>query len=501
MMGIIKISLKNHAMLYVECEQDVSQELCDHFTFYVPGYKFMPSYKNKMWDGKIRLFSLYNRELPGGLLKYVIKFSKERNYSIEYTDNPVYGIPNKKIHVDMDKLIGNMVITSNSKPIAHHDYQLEGIKYGIEHSRSLLVSPTGSGKSLIIYTIVRWFLSTTNTNDVLIIVPTTSLVEQLYKDFGDYSEFDNGFDVLSACHKIYSGSDKGVKKRITISTWQSIYKLKQAWFERFGMVIGDEAHNFKAKSLISILSKCINAEHRYGTTGTLDGTETHKLVLEGYFGPAHYVTTTKILMDRGDLATLDISILLLKYKEAIRSKITKGLTYQEEVDYIVQYPERNMFISRLALEQEGNTLILFQFVQKHGVPLYKLVEEMVGDDRKIFFVSGSTDVETREATRSIVEKENNAIIVASMGTFSTGINIKNLHNIIFASPSKSQIRVLQSIGRGLRKSDNGKDTKLFDIADDLSWKRHRNYTLLHSAERIKIYTKEKFKFKIHEINI
>jgi superfamily II DNA or RNA helicase len=121
--------------------------------------------------------------------------------------------------------------------------------------------------------------------------------------------------------------------------------------------------------------------------------------------------------------------------------------------------------------------------------------------RKIFFVSGSTDVDTREQIRSITENEKNAIIVASLGTFSTGINIRNLHNIIFASPSKSQIRVLQSIGRGLRKSEDGRDTILFDIADDLHWKKNKNYTLNHAAERIKIYTKEKFNYKIYEVNI
>ena len=116
----------------------------------------------------------------------------------------------------------------------------------------------------------------------------------------------------------------------------------------------------------------------------------------------------------------------------------------------------------------------------------------IDKDRKLFYVSGETDVDTRESVREITEREKNAIIVASIGTFSTGINIRNLHNIIFASPSKSQIRVLQSIGRGLRKSDDGRVTELYDISDDLSWKTKKNYTLDHAAERIKIYSREKF---------
>ena len=175
--------------------------------------------------------------------------------------------------------------------------------------------------------------------------------------------------------------------------------------------------------------------------------------------------------------------------------------YQEEVDFIVKHEARNKFITNLALDQDGNTLILFQFVEKHGKPLHTMITDKAHRRRKIFYVSGETDVDSREQIRSITENEKNAIIVASMGTFSTGINIRNLHNIIFASPSKSQIRILQSIGRGLRKSDDGRPTTLYDIADDLHWKKNKNYTLLHAAERIKIYSREKFNYNIYEIDI
>ena len=270
------------------------------------------------------------------------------------------------------------------------------------------------------------------------------------------------------------------------------------------MVIGDEAHNFKAKSLTAILEKCTEAQYRIGTTGTLDGTQTHQLVLEGLFGPIYKVTTTKELIDNKALADLDIKILLLKYKDEICQQVAKS-KYQEEVDFIVKYGPRNNFISNLALDQDGNTLILFQYVEKHGKPLHNMLSDKLGvngrKSRKLFYVSGETDVDTREKIREITETQEDAIIVASMGTFSTGINIRRLHNIIFASPSKSQIRVLQSIGRGLRKTKDGKNTRVFDIADDLHWKSKKNYTLEHAAVRIKIYSKEKFKYEIHEINI
>lgn len=205
-------------------------------------------------------------------------------------------------------------------------------------------------------------------------------------------------------------------------------------------------------------------------------------------------------MDNKDLAKLDIKILLMKYKDVICQEMAKR-KYQEEVDYIVKYVPRNNFISNLALDQNGNTLILFQFVEKHGKPLHDMLSQKINKDRKLFYVSGETDVDTREKIREITETQTNAIIVASMGTFSTGINIRNLHNIIFASPTKSQIRVLQSIGRGLRKSNDGRNTVVYDLADDMHWKSKKNYTLNHAAERIKIYSKEKFNYEIHEVNI
>jgi superfamily II DNA or RNA helicase len=322
----------------------------------------------------------------------------------------------------------------------------------------------------------------------------------MYADFGDYSSKDT-WNHIQHCHRIYSGKEKyNIKKRIVISTWQSIHRMKAEWFKDYGMVIGDEAHNFKAKSLTAIMEKCINAKYRMGTTGTLDGTQTHQLVLEGLFGPLYRVTTTKKLMDQKNLAQMKISVLLLKYKDEYRKKISKT-NYQEEIDFIVRYKSRNTFISNLALDIKGNTLILFQYVDKHGKPLHDMLSKRIKGKRKLFYVSGETHVDTREKIRAITEKENDAIIVASIGTFSTGINIVRLHNLIFASPSKSQIRVLQSIGRGLRVSGDNINTNVYDVADDLQWKAKKNYTLNHAAERIKIYAKEKFEYTVYPIEI
>lgn len=488
----IQVSKINHSILQVECDFGQAQELNEFFSFFVPGYKFMPAFRNKLWDGKIRLFNIRNNTLPAGLVEHLEKFAAQRSYTI-HTEKTEYGYPDNAANyakIDPQEIMN--FIHGINLPYQIRDYQFDAVCKGLERSRAILLSPTGSGKSLIIYVLMRYYLDQCSEGQkVLIIVPTTSLVEQMTNDFKDY-----GYQIENV-HKIYSGKDKDTECPIIISTWQSIYKLGSPWFEQFGMVIGDECHGFKSKSLTTIMNKCTEAQYRFGTTGTLDGTQTHELVLQGLFGRVHKVTTTRTLQDNDTLAKLEIKRLVLEYKEDFGKR-----SYQDEIDYIVRHEKRNQFIRNLALDQKGNTLVLFQFVEKHGKILHSLIEEKAHEERKVFFVSGATETSDREAIRKITEKQSDAIIVASLGTFSTGINIRNLHNIIFASPSKSQIRVLQSIGRGLRKSDDGRVTQLYDITDDLSnGTTQQNFALLHSYERLKMYKTENFIYKTYKVEM
>ena len=462
-------------------DRGIAEELSAYFTFKVPGYQFMPAYRNKFWDGQIRLYNTSTQMLYSGLNNYVVMFAKERGYEVEFEyDNSAenYSVAEAKKFIEEEKFT-----------MTPRDYQLEAYVDAIRYKRGLFISPTASGKSFIIYMVMRKLLRQT-----LIIVPTTTLVHQMYSDFEEY-----GFNSEKYCHKIFSGKDKNTDKPVVITTWQSIYKLRKDWFKKFDVVIGDEAHLFKAKSLTSILEKMEDTEYRFGFTGTLDGTQTHKLVLEGLFGPAQKVISTKELMDSGTLAEFKIKILAMKYHDEIR-KIVSKMDYQAEMDFLVSHEGRNKFIKNLALSLEGNTLLLFQYVEKHGKILEQMIREEAGD-RKVFFIHGGVKGEERDDIRGIVEKENDAIIVASYGTFSTGVNIKNLHSIIFASPSKSKIRNLQSIGRGLRKSNTKDSAVLYDIADDLSWKSTSNFTLKHLMERVKIYDEEKFDYKLYSIGL
>ena len=483
-MSHLVISKKNEVNLHVVAEPHVYYELADQFTFDVPGAKFSPAYKKRFWDGKIRLFNIQKQEIYVGLLDKIIQFCEDHGYTYEFVESKYYGLP-----FEVNEMISKEGVKDYITGICKYkprDYQIEGVYDALRHNRKLLISPTASGKSLMIYSIVRYFVETGK--NTLIVVPTTSLVEQMYKDFADY-----GWDVGSFCHKIYAGKERETDSQVIITTWQSIYKLPRKYFERFSVVVGDEAHQFKSKSLISIMTKLHNAKYRYGFTGTLDGTQTHKWVLEGLFGPSYKIIKTDELMKKGHVATLDINVLLLKHPP------NKFENFEEEVQYIITHNRRNNFIKNLALDLKGNTLILFARVEGHGLPLYELINKNKSPNQKVFFVHGGVDAQEREQVREITEREENAIIIASYGTFSTGINIKRLYNVIFASPSKSRIRNLQSIGRVLRKGNKKTSATLYDIADDISYKSRRNYTLNHLIERIKVYNEENFNYDIVNI--
>lgn len=482
-METLTVTKVNEVYMQVDCDGGSCWELQDYFTFTVPGMQFMPAVRNKVWDGKIRLFNPMTKRIYSGLLPHVERFCKERDYNLVIADDFAAD--------EFSMSQAYQFIESLKLKLTPRDYQIDAFVHAIRNRRALLLSPTASGKSLIIYLLTQYLQKKT-----LIIVPTVSLVQQMNGDFKEY-----GYD--GECHLITAGVDKESEEDIVISTWQSIYKMPKKWFEQFDVIIGDEAHLFKAKSLTSIMTKMIGTKYRFGFTGTLDDAQTHKLVLEGLFGAVEKVTTTAELIENKTLSDFRIKCIALQYPDHVKQAQSKN-KYQEEVEFLVLNEARNKFIRNLALSLKGNTLLLYNFVEKHGKPLHKNIKAAIDksvDKRSIYFVSGEVKGDEREQIRHIVEQEDDAIIVASYGTFSTGVNIKRLHNIVFCSPSKSRIRVLQSIGRGLRTGDGKDMATLFDIADNLTWKSKTNFTLDHFAERLKMYNDEKFDYKMYRVKI
>ncbi len=475
----IIIHRKDDVYSQIECERSITKELNEYFSFDVPGAKFMPSFKNRLWDGKIRLFDIRNNQIYVGLSEYIYKFATAKKYTISGGVRTPLEIDNASVISFIDGLKSTVKI---------RDYQLDAVQHSIRNGRSILVSPTASGKSFVIYILIRYYQQILDNSHILLLVPRSSLVEQMYTDFQDY-----GWDSEKFCHRIYAGKDKTSPKLVHISTWQSIYQLPKKHFEKYKVIIGDEVHTFAAKSLKTIMQKTTDCPYKFGLTGTLDDAESHHLVLEGLFGSVKKVTTTKALMDSKQISELKIIGIVLTYskKESIIRE------YNKEIKFITEHPQRNNLIRNLCIDLKGNTLVLFSLI-KHGQLLHELIKERADVNRKTFFVFGGTDSETREKIRRIVETERDAIVVASFGVFSTGINIRNLHNIIFASPYKSRIRNLQSIGRGLRTHESKAIARLYDIADNFN---NNNHTMKHFISRIGIYNQEEFDYEIIKINL
>ena len=470
-METVRVEKVNECFMQVHCDDGLARDLFDFFSFSVPNAKFMPSVKNRYWDGKVRLFSIKTKRIYIGLLPYVDEFCRERGYGFEGIADVLGEKNHEKLGPETTPWLEDIGLTFEPR-----DYQLEAFNTAIQYGRQLLLSPTASGKSLIIYLLARYYNKKT-----VIIVPTTSLVEQMTKDFIEYGYKE------PIC-KIYHGQEV-FDAPITVTTWQSFSKAPKEVLESFDMVIGDEAHLFKAQTLKGILEKMKNTAIRIGTTGTLDGSEVHRLQLEGLFGPVKKVISSAELIEEGTIADIKIDCLVLKHPKQQKMK------YQDEMDYLVSCEERNKFIVNLVRNLKGNTLVLFQYVEKHGVILHGMLDGLVDN---LHYVYGGTDTSDREEIRGIVEKAKNDVILASYGTFSTGINIKRIDNIVFASPSKSRIRNLQSIGRGLRKAEGKESMRLFDIADDLQCD---NYTLEHLKERINIYSEENFPFELKQFDL
>ena len=501
---MITVGKLNETFLQVSCERHIAYELNEYFSFKVPNFQFHPKFRAKIWDGKIRLFNIQTGQMYLGLYPYLKEWAIKHSYKLQ--SDIVEVTSNNTDYDSCYKYMLDLKPMAKGENISARTYQIESFGHCVRQERALLLSPTSSGKSLVIYSLIRWHQEFLDNDKILILVPTTNLVTQMYNDFKDYST-KTKWNVEDNCHIIYSGKEKDSDKQIYISTWQSLFRLGAQYFKKFGMLVGDEAHLCNAQSLKGILEKMTNCRYRFGTTGTITDSKTHKLVLEGLFGKTYQAVTSKELMEDKHISDLKIECLLLKYNDE-ESKALKNATYKEEIDFIVSSKKRNEFIADLALARKGNILILFNYVEKHGKVLENIIKHKLQlnialanhEDRNVFFIAGETSVEDRENIRRMAEVEN-SIIVASSGVLSTGVNIRNLQSLIFAHPYKGKIRNLQSIGRVLRLDDKDNKAILFDLVDDLSWKKHQNYGIKHWKERVKTYTSEQFDYNFREITL
>ena len=505
------------------------QELYEHFKFEVEGHQFSPKFKSGLWDGFKKLYSLKTKLIRVGLKGRVVKFLEDRGYKVveevndeggrkcrnDYvttTDHPV-------IESYIRKLPLSRIDSQDLVPMELYDYQVNGAVAALQSSRRILVSPTSSGKSTTLYASIRWVLDTYPDSRVMLIVPSKGLVEQMWSDFTEYSHA-SGWIVEEHCQKISGDYTKDITKRVVITTWQSQTGRPPKYFDQFQAIFVDEAHEADSDSISKILDSAKNTPIKIGVTGTLKDCAIHELEMVGLFGEPYQVVTTKELMDRGIVSPLKIKCVVFDHPESEKAKIRKiqkdyrlkkredTFDYADEMEYIISHEQRNRFIVNLANDLDGNVLILFNYVEKQGKVIQKLLED---SPKAVHFIDGSVKSSNREQIRKKVNtsvSDRSNIILASYGTTSRGWSVNTIDYIIFATSYKSKVRNLQSIGRGLRLS-KGKDCcVLYDIADDLSTKNGKvpsghklNASMKHLLERLSIYDSEQFNYKLTRIEL
>lgn len=453
-------------------DPEIILQISQRYTFEVHNAKFQPKFRSGQWDGKIKLFKAASGLFPIGLHNDLIQFLYDEKILFQSDVYTATDVTDESIDAHIDSL---------NLPFTLFDYQVSAIKYCIQNTRGIVLSATSSGKTVLIHSIAQWYKNLGK--KVLIIFPTATLVKQTKTALIEYGAEE------SEIHQIYAGQDKNTEQPIVLSTWQSIFEQYTEYFNQFDVVLTDECHTATAKSLSGIIDKLKKCQYKFGFTGTLDDAKCNQLQLIGSFGEIFTASTARQLIDSGNAPDLHIKIVLLKHQ------YQKFADYQDEINYLVSSDSRNQFITNLVKKLPGNTLVLFTLVERHGDILYKKFQNEI--DKPIHFVSGKVNVDEREDIRVQFEDEDNSVILASYGTFQLGISIKKIHNIVFAAPSKSKIRTLQSIGRVLRSHKSKEIAYVYDIADDIG----SNFTKNHLEERIKHYSKQQFDFNIHNHNL
>lgn len=489
----MNINILNESRIRLEgLDTDEYINFRKYFSFYAENYQWHPKFKAGIWDGTIQMIDRYGN-MNIGLLKRVKRYCEINN--IEYN---VIGKKLSKGFTLTPEIIDKFYKETLKGKLELRSYQIDAIQKVFKENKNICILPTGSGKSLTQYIVAQLFLKMNPEGKVLLIVPTVSLVYQMQGDFIEYAEdLDPNFE--SKIHCICSGKEKESEKPIIISTWQSLQRLPKKHFEQYDCVLCDEVHSSESGVVLqTILGNCVNSVIRFGCSGSLSDTKVNLVQLESLFGTIYTITKTKDLIKDGYLSQLKINCLILNYNQE-EKKIVHNANYADEMLFLREHNKRLKFIVNLTKKINKNIMILFRNLD-YGKALYDQACDII-DDRNIYYIAGSTKVELREEVRKVTSESKNNIIFASLAVFSTGINIPTLDCVVFAQPIKSKIKVIQSIGRVLRKTNSKNTAILYDISDNLTYKRKQNFSIKHARERIKLYQRESFNYNIKEINL
>lgn len=477
--------------LLIDADRDTLFEIQESLAFYAKGYQHMPLFKRKLWDGKVRIFTVSKRILPVGLLGWLRLLGESKGFEVRIAPSVYSAI----VPFDDEFFLSNVAPLSRFEIMEHQVGALEAV---LVSNTSLVLSPTSSGKSLILYLCCRYLYLKHGVRS-LIIVPNTTLVEQMREDFIEYATDGWGPKEI---HGIYTGKERDVDAQVVVSTYQTATKLDPVWFQQFGAVFVDEAHGANSKSITFIIEACAKMRWRAGFTGTLNGTYMHEMEMRARFGELVKLVSTIELMEMGIVAQLHIDAITLNYNDTVSEQSkSKNWDYDHEIGFLTTYEPRNAFLAQLATTSDDNVMILFQR-REHGAILRAMIEKHIeGTGKVMYYVDGDVPIDDRKPIRAAMESRRGSILLASFGTSSVGLSIKNIHTVILGHPFKDRVRVLQTIGRGLRLCEGKTKVTVIDVGDWLSGKRKKgNVTHEHFLSRLETYQEEGFDYEVIQLD-
>jgi len=496
----LTLSENNKFLVITSCTELEYDQLKASLTKRIDGWRFNPLVKRGVWDGKISFVK--KNLIPAGLWKEVADICKE--YDFQLTMVGITRIFNDTIKVDEFEAWALKFF--EGREITPRDYQIDAAFKILKYKRCLAELATSAGKTLISFMVIGYLMEVLGKKKILMIVPNVSLVIQATGDFEQY----NAGKLSIKTQQIYSGAEIRKSSNIVVGTYQSLVNYDEEYFSQFDAVLVDETHKAKSKSIQTIMDKCWHCDYRFGLSGTIPKKGTvDRLALMSAMGPLVTQVKAKHLQDEGHIANCKVLQITMDYasdeqKEAFaflsKNPKQRRELFTLEKNFINQNEKRLNFVTKVINKSHSNSLVLFHKID-YGEALYRQLRNIT--DKKVYYVDGSVSGDMREEFKARMEQNDDVIIVASYGTFSTGISIKNIHNIFFTESFKSEVIIRQSIGRGLRKHHSKELVKIYDFIDDfrytgedLNWK---NYMYKHGAERRKIYEEEQFKYDVQTV--
>jgi superfamily II DNA or RNA helicase len=478
----------------------------------IHNFYFHPLVKKKLWDGNICFIEKKGGawKIPIGLWREVLQIGED--YAIEIEIGGLDKIVNNDLTLEEytewvnEFFAGGIGGDPEKMP---RDYQIETAWKLIKYRYSISEVATSSGKTLISFMIFAYLKQKGLIRKFLMIVPSTNLVFQGSEDFEDYGLHKLGSKIqqIGGGSKLREGCD------VIIGTFQSLVKQDQEFFEEADLVFVDEAHHTNSMSIKKIVAQCMHSRWRFGLTGTLTkrGTADY-LTIQQFLGPLIVEISPSFLFDNNYATPVSIKIVVMdwlekEFKDKLadlklnNNNLEGNEVYNLERKLVVESKKRLNYVVDFMSKTSKNSLVLFQSVKdEYGKQIWNLLREK-NNEKEVFYVDGDTSEGLREEYKSRMASGNNKILIATYGTFSTGISINNLHNIFLVESYKSEVLIKQSLGRGMRQMEGKEKVNIIDFVDDFSSPKYQNYLMKHSEARIQIYKNESFEYKIYKVKL